>query len=397
MSIKSFYTITAPTTWATPPAVYSFSSLAQIENCPTAWQLQNSWYDGLERYPSRPVPAATEGEIIHTVLEKFFRELARHGMPAIGSDPFQKTVKRLATIDLIAQLVADHQVKLANHPRGSGFHIKSSVQELHNKFIRIFKEQYCKVRSVTASSMVGLFDRTFPEIATNIEVTQDYTALLERHGVLTELSLRHPVVPFKGILDFVWLDDTGIVISDFKSGTVKAEHREQLLLYAFLWEANTKQVPRRAYIVYPDSSVTIEITEELLSTVSDEITERIEKAGSSLQMTPGKANVSKLCQYCHVRQMCDSYWKSLETRKGSTIQCGDIEIAVSEIHGDFGLIGSSADGSVVNLVYDKDAAKIFGHFIVGERLRIIGAMSKSDAYELKPWSEVFHAGRTVIV
>ena len=54
--------------------------------------------------------------------------------------------------------------------------------------------------------------------------------------------------------------------------------------------------------------------------------------------------------------------------------------------------GVGQDGGVVNLVYDKDVPKIFGCFAAGERLRILGATPKSDAYEMKPWSEVFHIG-----
>lgn len=392
MSIKSFYNITEPTTWTKPPSTYSFSSLAQIENCPLAWQLQNSQYDGLGRYPSRPVPAAIEGKIIHSVLEKFFRELARNGMPAIGSDSFQKTLKQLAILDLITQMVADHQMEIANHPRGAGFRIKSSVQELHNTFIRIFKEQYGKVRNITATSMAGLFDRSFSEVSVNSNFTQDYMALLEGRGVLTETSLCHPVLPFKGIIDFVWLD-AGVVISDFKSGAIKPEHKEQLLLYALLWEANTGQTPCRAYVVYPDSSIMIEITQAILSTVYNELAARLKAAQLSLLTTPGKANVSKTCQYCHVRQMCDSYWKSLETRIDASSQYHDIEIIVSGIPGDFGLIGLRADGSIVNLVYDKDVVKVMGPFTKGETLRILGVRTKDDTYELKAWSEVFHSDK----
>lgn len=389
MPNKKFYNICSPTLWALPPSVYSFTSLGQIENCPLAWQLQNSQYGDFDRYPSRPVPAAIEGLIIHAVLEKFFRELARHGMPAIGTEMFQKVLKQLAIIDLITQLVTEHQKKIASHPRGAGFRLKLSVQELHNKFVRIFKEQYVKLRNVTALSLKGIFDRAVSDPPAKYDLSKNYLTLLDKHEVLTEIPLTHPKLPVKGILDFVWKDNKGIVISDFKSGAPKPEHKEQLLMYAVLWEANTGIIPYMAYIVYPDSSTSIEITKDIHAVASNSLADRVQRAETLLRISPANSIVSSNCQFCTVRHMCDSYWKALVTQKQTFPQCGDVEIEVSGIPGEYGLVGLCRDGRVVNLVYDKDVVKIFGPFIQGDKLRVLAALTKDDTYEVKPWTEVF--------
>ena len=389
MSTELLYKITGPKKWVEPPSMYSFSSLRQIESCPLAWQLQNSCYDGFDRYPLRPNPAGVEGEIVHGVIEKLFRELAQSGMPVIGSEVFQKCVKQVGIVGLISHLVSDHLAKIWMHPRGAGFRLKLSVQEIHNKTIRIFREQYDKIRNNTPVGMVQAIKHSSDMAESKYNSTLDCQKLLEKHGVLTELSLRHPDLPLKGVIDFVWLDDDGVEITDFKSGSSKPEHREQLILYALLWAKNTGQIPHRAYIIYPDSSVLIEITSEILDAFHADLLERINNARTSLSLAPGRANISENCQYCQVRQMCDAYWE-MKRKVAITPGYVDLEMVVTGAPADFGFIGQTTDGSFLSVVYDKDLAKMSGAFKCGEALRIIGAIAGSEALEIKPWTEVFH-------
>jgi hypothetical protein len=224
-----------------------------------------------------------------------------------------------------------------------------------------------------------------------IDPSPNFQALLEKQGVLTELSLRHPDLPFKGVIDFVWMDDDGVVITDFKSGNGKPEHREQLLLYALLWARNTGQIPNKAYVVYPDVSMVIQIKQEVLESIHTELRQRIDNAVESLSLIPAPAIINENCQFCQVRQMCDHYWlfvvpKEIENNSGYL----DIEIRVAETPSDFGLSGCLTNGENINVVYDKDVAKISGPFNHTETLRILGAIRRNDVLEIKKWTEVFH-------
>lgn len=391
MSTELLYRITGPKEWPEPPSMYSFSSLRQIESCPLAWQLQNSCYDGFDRYPLRPNPAGVEGEIIHGVIEKLFRELAQSGMPVIGSEVFQGCVKKVGIVGLISHLVSDHLAKISMHPRGAGFRLRLSVQEIHNKTIRIFREQYDKIKNNAPTGMVQAIKHSSDVPESKFISSRDYRTLLEKYGVLTELSLRHPDLPFKGIIDFIWLDDNGIEITDFKSGSSKPEHREQLILYALLWAKNTGKMPHRGYIVYPDSSVLLEITREIIDEFDTELFARLDYARTSLLLSPGRANITENCQYCQVRQMCDPYWQITKPKESAT-NSGyvDVELVVTGAPADFGFIGQTTNGNYLSVVYDKDLAKMSGAFNSGDRLRILGAIWGAEALEIKPWTEVFH-------
>ena len=57
----------------------------KVERCPLQWQLIHSRYGDLEGFPTRPNPAAVEGEIVHALIERLFRRLALAGFPEPGS------------------------------------------------------------------------------------------------------------------------------------------------------------------------------------------------------------------------------------------------------------------------------------------------------------------------
>ena len=395
MSYDDFYYITDPSEWATQPPIYSYSSLRQIECCPLAWQLLNSRYDGFNRYPTRQNPVGVEGEIIHCVLENLFRCLAQQGMPSIGSELFQQSIKRLNVSALISQLVTDHITKIAQHPRGSGFRIKSGVMELQNKVIRIFREQYDKIRNNAPVSMMSAIRET-SGVKKYKKDSSDYKKILSTQGVLTEISLRHPSLPFKGVIDFVWQDENGAGITDFKSGITKAEHIEQVLIYALLWEQNTGDLPCKAYVVYPDVSIPVDINRNSIDATHNDLKKRIANARVELSSTPARAIVNDNCRYCQVRQMCNCYWQLQESQLAA-LNSGyvDIEVIVKESQNDFGFTGTVNNYGNINVVYEKEAAKVSGPFRENDKLRIIGAVLGKDALEIKTWTEVFHCNQNL--
>ena len=155
MAENDFYTITEPVEWAKAPSVFSYSSLQSIKRCPLQWQLLHSRYGkDLHRFPARPSPAATEGDIVHSVLEKLFRTLSLKGLPALGSPEFRDCVAQLNIKQEVASRISSHEKNVLKHPRGSGFRLRSSPQQLTNKIIRLKVHVLYKLLFVHAQYIV---------------------------------------------------------------------------------------------------------------------------------------------------------------------------------------------------------------------------------------------------
>lgn len=394
MSNGQFYFLTQPSEWATPPKMYSFSSLEQIAACPHGWQLQNSRYDGWDRYPSRPNTAAVEGRIVHYLLEKLFRSLACHGMPLIGSEAFRKCINEIDISLTISRLIRDYEERIALNPRGHGFQLRSSVQQLRNKVVQIFRDQYDKIRQNTPPSIIRYSYDHLPKQTFNKSANpnNDIAALLHTNRVLTELKLEHKELPFVGIIDFVWLDDDGIRISDFKSGAYRSDHREQVLMYALLLKSHLECLPKEAFIVYPGKSERVEVDENTATNALHDLENKINNANRELNIVPARGNFNDDCQYCQVRQLCDQYWISLSNNPQQLKKIGpvDVEVEVTDIHSGHGFVGKRIGHDNLNVVYENNIAKILPPITCGKRLRIIGGVQKADEIEIMPWTEVFH-------
>jgi len=392
MSYERFYFLTRPTEWATPPEKYSFSSLREIAECPYRWQIQNSKFDGLDRYPSRPNPAAVEGGIIHSLLEKLFRALACHGMPLIGSETFQKCLGEIDINLAISRSIRDYEKRIALNPRCHGFQLISSIQQLRNKVVQIFRDQYDKIRKNTPPSIIRSSYNTLKKQSFNGVTGNDFAVLLNKNKVLTELTLEHKELPFSGIIDFICLDDEGMKISDFKSGAYKHDHKDQVLLYALLLKSNLQCLPKEAFIIYPDRSERVEINENIVENAFFGLKDKIYTAKRDLNSVPAKTSLNENCQYCPVRQLCDQYWVSLSNDPHQVKKPGivDIEVEVTGIHCNHGFVDTRSDCANLKIVYETNVAKGLPIITSGERLRILGGKQLANEIEIMPWTEVFH-------
>lgn len=222
-------------------------------------------------------------------------------------------------------------------------------------------------------------------------------ALLCERGALSELSLVHPTLPFGGILDLIWLDRGESVITDFKTGQEKPEHKTQAAYYAVLWWRCSGVLPGRAEVRYPDRLVPVSLKEALLVEVEEELRRRVSAVATMLAAIPTQAILGEYCRSCDVRQFCDRYWADrsdlLPGRTPASEQetSLDVEVTVVGEPSGSGFAAQVGETSVFAVVFREDVALILGPFVKGERLRILGAqLREGGAVELKPWTEVFH-------
>jgi hypothetical protein len=213
------------------------------------------------------------------------------------------------------------------------------------------------------------------------------------------LSLVHPTLPFGGIIDLIWSDRGESVITDFKTGQAKPEHKTQVAYYAILWWRCSGVIPGRAEVRYPDRLVPVSIQEALLVEVEEELSRRVSAVATMLASIPTQAVIGEHCRHCDVRQFCDRYWANRSelcpsrTRSAGQEASLDVEVTVVGEPSSTGFDAQEADAGVFPVVFRGDVALVHGPFAKGERLRILGSQVIEDgALELRAWTEVFHRG-----
>ena len=144
----SFYELPNPTQWAVAPLVWSSSTLDEADACPRRWQLLNSRWGELERFPVRPHPAAIEGQIVHDALDRLTRACGQRGQPAVGSAEFAGALVDADFFPGFARAIAYWQSRLLSHPRpGPAFRLRTRAEDLANRAVRMFREQYRRGRT----------------------------------------------------------------------------------------------------------------------------------------------------------------------------------------------------------------------------------------------------------
>lgn len=392
MSPADFYRMSGPTEWARPPEQFSYSALGDIEQCPRRWQLEHSRYGDLNSLPKRLSPSAIEGKVVHRVLELLFRRLALHGLPPFGSDEFRAGLAECDVAGTVRRLVAEEATRFERFPRGGAFRLRANTQDLINRVVRLFRGQYELAREKNASeSLPRLQSAQSGHLS---EAGENTFTRLQRLGVLSEEPLRHPALPFAGVVDLIWRAADGTRLVDFKTGEPSDAHRTQLLYYGLLWWRVTDDQPSSLEIRYPTGTTAVPGDRQILEETETGLRERIDAALAMLSMRPTAARVGEWCRYCDGRAFCDPYWTQNTNAKIRERRAVDVEVvALSEAseHG-FDVIDQGGNFGVV--VGRAGVLGVFGRISKGQRLRILAARvnGESKEIELHPWTEVFFRG-----
>lgn len=381
--MDSLYDCEGPTAWAGPPPVYSYSSLVEMGRCPRQWQLRRSLYGDRKGFPSRPNPAAAEGDIVHQTLDLLHRELALEGLPAIGTEQFRRVVARVDLRARVEGLVREHEETLASHPRGLGVgRLRRGTQELVNKVIRLLRDSYAGTEeaSSTRSREASRVD------SSSVSLSE----LLGHRSVLSELELTHPGLSFRGIVDLVYVDDGSVVVADFKSGSRRPEHEKQVLFYALLWWRSSGVCPSRVEVRYLGDSWHRAVDEDALLRGERLLSQEIASAEKALAKTPAEARVADHCGFCPVRQFCEDYWEEASARSSDVGSSHDLDVKIESVF-DHGLKVQWQDATATLVA---ESHRVAG-YDAGDRLRVLGATSTDEerVFEVRPWTELFRVAR----
>ena len=366
--------------WADPPSTWSSTSLDDVEACPRRWQLLRSRWGDFDRFPVRPHPAALEGQIVHEALDRLSRACGRRGNPALGSVEFAAALTDADFFAGFARAVAEWRERLASHPRpGPAFRLRTSGEELANRAVRMFREQYRPGGHVAP-----------PAAERAAKTPAGLKGLLAHKRALSETKLTHPDIPFRGICDRVQLTAEGVEIVDFKAGRPSDKHRRQLLRYALLWWRETGDVPVRVGAQYLDGVESWSVAKGALEDIETDLVERIPLLADALRVRPAVARPGANCRSCAVRAHCAVGWAVSEEAARADGR-GDAELVVEAEAGDHGFLARSRTGGEIAVVYQAAVAKLLPEHVNGRALRILDGnwKEKRTQLELKPWTEVF--------
>lgn len=376
----NFYELQCPTAWAEPPSTWSSTSLDEVEACPRRWQLLRSRWGDFERFPVRLHPATVEGQIVHEALDRLTRACGQRGNPAFGSAEFAAALADAEFFPGFARAVTEWQQRLAIHPRpGPMFRLRASGEELANRAVRMFREQY-KADSQVVSQFT---ERTS-------EMPADVNGLLKLKHALSEVKLTHPKLPFLGILDRVQYSEGGVEVVDFKTGKPSDKHRRQLLRYALLWWRETGDVPVSVSAQYLDGVESWSVAKGALEDVEAELTHKLPLLSDILGSHPAVAKPGTGCHSCAVRARCAAGW-AIGEEVALVDGRGDAELVVKVKAGDYGFLARSRSGAEIAVVYGAPVAKLLPELIEGQVLRVLDGVwkEKQTQLELKAWTEVF--------
>lgn len=380
----SFYELQAPTAWADPPSMLSSTSVDDVEVCPRRWQFLRSRWGGLDRFPVRPHPAAIEGQIVHQALDRLTRACGQRGNPPFGSPEFAAALKDVDFFPGFARAFTEWGHRLMSHPRpGPAFRLRASAEELANRAVRMFREQYKPDGKPASQAAVC-----------SAETPLNVKALLKKKRALSEVKLTHPCLSFFGVLDRVQDTGEGVEVVDFKTGRPSDKHRNQLLRYALLWWRQTGDAPVRVSAQYLDGVESWPVTQGTLEDVEADLVKKLPLLTDALGARPAAAKPGTGCHTCAVRARCAEGW-AVGEEAALVDGRGDAELVVKAKAGDHGFIASSRTGAAIAVVYEAPVAKLFPEYVEGQVLRVLEGVWKDrrTQLELKAWTEVFVVGK----
>jgi putative RecB family exonuclease len=380
--MTAFYGLQVPTVWAAPPKTWNNSTLNEASGCPRRWQLVHSRWGELEAFPTRQHPAAIEGQIVHEALERLARATGQRGNPAFETPAFLEAATEADFFGGFVKAVNEWKAKLDAHPRpGPVFRLQSSPQELANRAVRLFREQY---RPGTVGLLItGSRPR-------NPGGTFDCGVALRSKGGLSELWMRHPSLPFVGILDRVHLDTNGVHIIDFKVGRASDAHQLQLYRYAVLWWRNTGEVPTKVSAQYLDGVKSWPVDETSLTKTEQDVAGQIASINDLLRAYPAKALTGSGCRWCPVRARCSEGWV-LNEEAARTEGRADMELTAMGAPGPHGFLARDRSGSEIAVVYETAVAGLLPMLGAGQIVRVVDGVwrGKGHDLEIKPWTEIY--------
>ena len=358
--------------WPTPPTMWSYSSLRDVEQCPRRWMLSRATYPELWPgwgYPSRPPVAALVGDIVHGVLELLVRRIRDAGCSSLADPGVVGLLKELGGYTRLVEDGIEHRLgELADNPR-----MASRIDPLRTALRARAPDMRQRVQALVARTPLLLTPTT------DVDDAGPSSSLTP--GAHPEVELRAPSLRLAGRVDLLVIDDQGCEITDYKTGAPDDHHADQVRLYSLIWsrddEHNPHSLPvRRLTLSYPTHDVDVApLDDRALDALAVATTAAIEAAESALQERPPPAVPRpEICGFCGVRQLCNDYWGSQTNLLGEAGDWFDFEGTVVDQNGSRSWLLATTAEPVLLLRTPSESVP----FSIGDRLRLLVLRREED-------------------
>jgi putative RecB family exonuclease len=248
------------------PRGLSPSSFSAFKDCPLAFK-----YAYLDHLPQPPSPPASKGTLVHRALELLMlKEPRARTLPAA-----------LADLDR-----ARHE--LAEHPDFSELELSEAEWDEFHADAEALVRRYFELEDPSTVTPIGL-----------------------------ELRLEVPVgsVRLRGVIDRLELDAEGeLVITDYKTGSVPNEYREQQRLagvhmYAFMVNQTLGRRPVRVQLLYlskPEAIIAVP-SEQSVGAVARKTGALWSAIATACARDDFRPSPGPLCNYCTFKPYCPAF------------------------------------------------------------------------------------------
>lgn len=341
MAPEDFWILRPPYSWPAPPAVFSFSSLAEIEACPRRWGLRWASYPNVlgGGYPEPLNVAAVQGSVLHRAVEVTSKAIQQGGSRAQGEGAAVEALKKAGGFSALVRESIDHCLApYSRNPR-----VQGSLSDAR----RTLEGRAADIRAQVQSfvSRLEIWSRPAtqrPEFSNEQGETDRHHRSAVRPGVNAEVSLESEEMGFRGIADLILLSPDRCEIRDFKTGAPKDKDAFQLKIYSVLWLSDSERNPRgrqadQLVLSYAANDVSVPVPGPAeRRDLEEDLQVRLASAREFLRQTPPPANPSDdLCRHCAVRQLCQPFWDWVSDQDAPADDgwFGDIMVRVLKPHG----------------------------------------------------------------
>lgn len=364
-----------------PPDYWSYSSLMEVATCPRRYALARASYPDLwdrQGYPSLPTTPALFGNVVHRALEVVVKALTRAGVQSLDSVEAIEVLRGIGGLTAVVEEAASRQLApLEANPRLDDDRRRRIAREL-------------RAQTPEARGQVQMYlSRTAFVPRTTGLATPSHGSSSQRkalgNGSHAEVRLLSDELRLLGRVDLLTINCGSVDIVDYKTGAESVGHREQLQLYALLWDRDQVANPARLVTkgltaVYHDRDVAVLVPSAAeLKDLSASLKAETGKADAELASSeptpiPDEGN----CRHCGVRQLCPAYWEKV-VPKFAEVQDGtwfDFEGIVGVRHGNHSwwLVSESARAPEFLLRTSPTRQA----FVEGDRVRFLGLRREND-------------------
>lgn len=376
----SIWSTRLPENWPDGPKRMSISKLRSIESCPLRWSLSAGCYPHIwdcPGYPDVPQLSSLEGTVVHDVLQTITIALLRSQVPSLIHNSAVSVIRELGGFSAIIRSSIQNSLnRLRDNPRA--VHVIGALRERLEALIPEFR---CRIQEFLLR-MHYIAPNHMMDTANVDQQRLSRCPLV--YGSYAEVQLHSTAMNWTGIADLITLKDNYCEIRDYKTGSPKPEHEEQLQVYALLWARDEELNPSASLanalvLSYLDKDIEIDTPSSAqLDVLERTLKKRSIAAIESIKQSPPQANPSEEnCRFCSVRQLCSKYWVWLSEMPSRemlpALEFADVQMTITGSHGPMSWDGAveCSSAPIVNIPALLRTSTANMGLAIGHRVRLL--------------------------